>query len=139
MDEKIKQYITIKTQMKEMEKMLKTLEWEIKDGINGKIIQDGYVLSKKNRTSYVLKPGINLVDIRTRYPGICKTTESVDMTKINIEEIKTAYPEAYVETISVDAKQLYTVAEDPKALVDEKVVEYLEVRESKNEEPEVDF
>lgn len=139
MDQKIAQYITLKNQIKEMEKVLKNLEWEIKDWITGKVVHDGYVLSKKNRTSYVLKPGVDLAGIRARYPGICKVTQSIDTSKLDMEVIKQEYPEAYVENISVEAKELYKVAEDPKALVDEKVVEYLEVREAKNEEPEIDF
>jgi hypothetical protein len=84
-----------------------------------------------------LKKDIDMALIQKEYPGICKTTYGIDPSKLDIEIIKVNYPDAYYEKIDVDAKSLYTVAVDPKSLVDEKVVEYLEVKESKTKENEI--
>lgn len=131
MNEKIKQYVEIKKQIRELENALKFLEWEIKDKLENKVEVDGFMLSKKSRITYSLKPDIDMLVIRQQYPGICKVTYGIDPQKLDVEIIKQQYPEAYYEKVDVEAKKLYEVAADPKSLVDEKTVTYLEVKERK--------
>lgn len=137
--DKIKQYVEIKKQIRDLENALKFLEWEIKDDINGKVEVDGFVLSKKSRITYSLKSGIDMAVIRQQYPGICKVTYGIDPQKLDVEIIKQQYPEAYYEKVDVEAKKLYEVAADPKSLVDEKSVTYLEVKEMKEKTIDLDF
>ena len=139
MNEKITQYIQLKIKVREMEAAIKSLEGEIKNEITEKVECEGYILSKKLRTTYVMKPWVDLQAIKARYPGICTTICWIDPTKIDVEIVKAQFPEAYYENITVEAKTLYTVAENPKSLVDEKIVTYLEVKKWKPTTPDVDF
>ncbi|MCI0500338.1 MAG: hypothetical protein L0Y61_01150 [Epsilonproteobacteria bacterium] len=97
------------------------------------------MLSKKSRITYSLKPDIDMAVIRQQYPGICKVTYGIDPQKLDVEIIKQQYPEAYYEKVDVEAKKLYEVAADPKSLVDEKTVTYLEVKEMKEKKVDLDF
>jgi len=56
MNEKITQYIQLKIKVREMEAAIKFLEGEIKNEITEKVECEGYILSKKSRTTYVMKP-----------------------------------------------------------------------------------
>lgn len=137
--DKIKQYVEIKKQIRDLENALKFLEWEIKDNLKEKVEVDGFMLSKKSRITYSLKPDIDMAVIRQQYPGICKVTYGIDPQKLDVEIIKQQYPEAYYEKVDVEAKKLYEVAADPKSLVDEKTVTYLEVKEMKEKKVDLDF
>lgn len=139
MDEKIKQYVEIKKRIRDLENALKFLELEIKDKLENKVEVDWFILSKKSRVSYSLKQDIDMATIRQQYPGICKVTYGIDPQKLDVEIIKQQYPEAYYEKIDVEAKKLYEVAVNPKSLVDEKTVTYLEVKEIKQKTNDLDF
>ena len=114
-DEKVKQYVSLKLKMKEMEKAVKFLEKEIKDSITKKIIIDGYALSKKTKTTYSVKEDVDVNDLAKTYPQACEIS------------------------VKVDAKHIYSIAQDPSSIIDEKVTEYLELRESKENDMVLDF
>ncbi len=140
MNENIKQYVEIKKKIRELENALSFLEPLVKEELEDKIEIGGFVLSKKSRDSYSLKKDADLKAIKEKYPKICTVTSGIDSTKIDIEIVKQQFPDAYYENISVDAKLLYTIAEDPKSVVDEKTTTYLETREVKEKKAEdLDF
>lgn len=138
-DTAIEQYVALKTKQREIEQALKVLESQIKESLVGKVEVGNYILSKKNRTSYVLKQWIDMDAVKARYPWICETVYWIDPNKLDINIIKESFPEAYYEKITVEAKELYKVAENPTSLVEEKITEYLEVKENKSKEEDIDF
>jgi len=139
MESKIRDYIEYKAKVKELTKLIKDLEVEIKDSIVGKIQHNWYILTKKEKTTYVLKDDVDMEKISSRYPWICNTIHWIDDSKLDIEVIKEQYPDAYYEKTTVNAKDLYGVAENPNDLVEIKTTEYLNMIASKKKVEEIDF
>ncbi|HPC34136.1 MAG TPA: hypothetical protein PLP73_00605 [Candidatus Absconditabacterales bacterium] len=110
MTEKFKQYVELKNKIKELEGLASKLSAEIKDSVNGKINIDGYVLSKKSKTTYAIKEGIDQDFIALQYPQVATSV------------------------LKIDAKELYKIANDPDSLVNETTITYLELREDKKKE-----
>lgn len=110
----LEDYVKIKRQIKELEAVAKEMETDVKAELQGKEEVGEFVLQKKSRITYKVKEGVDIGDISTKYPTAVST--------------------------KVDAKELYKIAVNPEELVDEKVTEYLEVKQNKKKgDDDIDF
>lgn len=110
---KLQQYVQLNTQIKELKVFMDALGKEIMSDFSGKETIGEYVLAKREKFTYSLKPDID------------------------VKELSALFPTAIV--IKVDAKEVYRISDEPDQFVDKKLTEYLDLRKGKDKLDEIDF